>query len=81
MIENEKNHFYTGITTDIERRFSEHLQSKKGAKFFNTGIPVKIIFKKRFANRSEASKYEYYIKSLTKDQKIDLISSEKNQND
>ena len=25
---------YTGITTDVERRFSEHSDSRKGARFF-----------------------------------------------
>lgn len=81
IIENEKKHFYTGITTDLERRFGEHLKKKKGAKFFNTGMPVKIIFRKKFSNRSEASKYEFYVKSLTKDEKINLISLELNQHD
>jgi putative endonuclease len=74
IIENEKRHLYTGITTDLERRFKEHLGSKKGAKFFHTGQPISMVFKKEFMNRSLASKYEYYIKSLTRTQKLRLIS-------
>lgn len=73
IIENEKGHFYTGITTDLERRFSEHLNSKKGAKFFNTGLPVRMVFKKKFLNRSLASKYEYFIKTMSRPQKQELI--------
>jgi putative endonuclease len=73
IIENERGHFYTGITTDPERRFNEHLSSKKGAKFFNTGSPVNMVFKKKFSNRSLALKFEYQIKSMTRPQKLELI--------
>lgn len=75
IIENEKGHLYTGITTDPERRFREHSSSGKGAKFFHTSSPVAIVFKKKFANRSLASKYEYYVKSLTRKQKLELIKA------
>ena len=75
IIENEKGHYYTGITTDLERRFREHCGSSKGAKFFHTGAPTKIVFKKKFPNRSLASKFEYYVKGLTRVQKMNLIKS------
>lgn len=74
IIENEKGYYYTGITTDIERRFREHSSSKKGAKFFKTGAPVKVVFKKRFPDRSLASKYECFIKKLSRKEKMELIS-------
>lgn len=75
IIRNEKGHLYTGITTDIERRFREHSGSKKGAKFFHSGAPVEIVFKKKFPNRSLATKFECAVKKLTRVQKIDLITS------
>lgn len=74
IIQNEKGHYYTGITTDLERRFNEHASSKKGAKFFNTGAPVGMVYSKKFANRSLASKYECFIKKLTRQEKIKLIT-------
>ncbi|MFP5384922.1 MAG: GIY-YIG nuclease family protein [Bacteriovoracia bacterium] len=74
IIVNEKGYYYTGITTDIERRFREHSSSKKGAKFFKTGAPVEVVFKKRFPDRSQASKYECFVKKLSRTQKIELIS-------
>lgn len=77
IIENEKGHFYTGITTDLKRRFEEHSSSPKGAKFFKTGAPVKIVFKKKFPDRSLATKFECQIKKLTRPQKMKLISSGK----
>jgi putative endonuclease len=75
IIENEKGHLYTGITTDPERRFLEHSGSKKGAKFFHTAPPVAMVFKKKFKNRSLASKFEYLVKKLTRTQKLDLIKT------
>jgi putative endonuclease len=77
IIRNEKGHLYTGITTDLERRFREHSLSKKGAKFFNTGAPVEIVYKKKFQTRSLASKFEYYIKTLTRAEKLKLILSKR----
>jgi putative endonuclease len=77
IIENEKGHFYTGMTTDLVRRFKEHSDSKKGAKFFHTSSPKSIVFKKEFPNRSEAQKFEHHIKSLSRIKKIELINTSK----
>ncbi len=59
---------YTGITTDIEARFSKHL-SGKGAKFTKSNPPSHIIAARQCDNRSVASKLEYQIKQLTPIQK------------
>ncbi len=66
---------YTGITTDLERRFSEHLKGKKGAKFFRINTPEKIVYSEEHENRSDASKREYEIKQFTRKQKLELIKS------
>ena len=62
------NSLYTGITTDVERRYKEHKQGT-GAKYTKSKgvLKIEIIFKCN--GRSEASKIEYYIKKMTKDQK------------
>ena len=73
IIRNVKGHFYTGITTDIGRRFSEHAGKKKGAKFFKTGAPVDVVFQRTFPNRSEATKFEAFIKKLSRKKKELLI--------
>lgn len=75
IIQNEKGYYYTGITTDLERRFGEHQGSKKGAKFFRSGAAVKIVYSKIFPNRSEASKFEASVKKLSRQKKIQLIIS------
>jgi putative endonuclease len=73
IIQSEKGHLYTGITTDVERRFKEHSDSKKGAKYFRGNIPVEVVYRKTFKDRSSASKYEFVIKKMTRVDKIKLI--------
>jgi putative endonuclease len=75
IIQNDKGHLYTGITTDVERRFKEHSDSKKGAKFFRARVPVEVVFQKKFKDRSSASKFEAQVKKLKRAQKIELITS------
>lgn len=64
---------YTGITTDLKRRVSEHNSSKLGAKYTHGRRPVKLVYSKRFKNRSIASKEEARIKKLKRNDKIKLI--------
>ena len=68
---------YTGITTDLKRRVAEHNDSKLGAKYTSARRPVKLIYSKKFKNRSAASKEEARIKKLKKIEKQDLIKSNK----
>ncbi len=65
--------YYTGITTDIERRVHEHNHSKKSAKYTRSRRPVKLIWSKIVENRSEATKLEIQIKKLSKKEKIALV--------
>ena len=67
---------YTGITTDVERRFMEHLNDeKKGAKYTRYHRPQKIEAYWETEDKSLASKLEFYIKKLTKRQKEILIKT------
>lgn len=68
---------YTGITTDIERRFQEHRgKDNKGAKYLKGKDPLELVWQRKAKDRSEASKLEYYIRSLTKDKKEQLINND-----
>ena len=71
MIECPIRTLYTGITTDVNRRISEH-NSGKGAKYTRTRTPVVLRALFEANNRSEASKEEYRIKKLTKIEKLKL---------
>ena len=69
-----RNLLYTGITTDIKRRFGEHLGGKTGAKFTRSNPPDSVEAVWSCENRSLASKLEYAVKKLNKRQKLTLIS-------
>ncbi len=78
IIETVNNTLYTGITTDIKRRFKEHLNETRGAKYTKRNKPKEIVYLEIFNSRSDASKREYEIKhNFTRKDKIALI--EKNQ--
>lgn len=62
------NSLYTGITTDLKRRYREHEQGI-GAKYTKAKGVLKIEVAFKCNGRSEASKIEYYIKKMTKEQK------------
>ena len=64
---------YTGITTNLERRIFEHNESKKGAKYTRNKRPVNLKYSERHPDRSTASKREYYIKKLSRLEKLKLI--------
>jgi len=65
---------YTGITTDLKRRISEH-NSGKGAKYTSNKIPVECIFSEKHSSRSAATKREIEIKSWSRTEKLALAMS------
>lgn len=68
------NTYYTGITTDLKRRIRQHnWEIVWWAKYTRIRQPVKMIYSIRCKTRSEASKEEYRIKKLTREQKKELI--------
>lgn len=69
------NTLYTGITKDVAKRLEEHNSSDKGAKYTKARRPVKLLYKEEAGDRSSASKREYAIKKLRRDEKIELINS------
>ena len=74
MLRCEDQSIYTGITTDPDRRFSEHLSgSKKAAAYTRTHHAEKMIALWRCDSRSDACKLESAIKTLNKRQKESLV--------
>ncbi len=67
---------YTGITTDIRRRWQQHLNGKQGAKFFRGRQPQRLCLLEPQADRSDASKREAAIKKLSRRQKLQLIDNQ-----
>ena len=64
---------YTGITTDIDRRISQH-NGGKGAKYTKTRAPVILRYHEPHPCRATASKREYEIKKLSRIEKLTLLS-------
>ncbi len=65
---------YTGITTDIERRFEEHKGiDRKGSKYLRGKTPLKLVMKKKIGNKSLALKIEAKVKKLSKVKKELLV--------
>ena len=68
---------YTGITTDVERRFDEHQNdNKKASKYCARLRPLKLVYKSlAFENKSDASKEEYRIKQLSHIEKLNFLKT------
>jgi len=65
---------YGGITTDLERRLSEHNHSNKlGAKYTRARRPVSLAYAENATNRQSACIREYQLKQLKKSDKEQLV--------
>jgi len=73
IIEASDDSYYTGITTDIERRFREHTSGPRGARYFNGRSPLRVVYREHGHTRSSAGKREFEIKKLSRYQKKNLI--------
>jgi putative endonuclease len=58
--------FYTGFTTDIEKRMRAHNYTKAGAKYTRSRRPVSLVYVEPCPSLSHARKREYVIKHLSK---------------
>lgn len=67
------NSLYTGITTDIKRRFRQHAEGS-GAKYFRGRRPLAVVYCEADHTRASASKEEARIKALTRGEKELLLS-------
>ena len=74
IIEASDASLYTGITTDVDRRFSEHRERNRGARYFNGRDPLRVVYREDGHDRSSASKREAEIKRMTRLEKERLIA-------
>jgi len=66
------NTLYTGIALDVEKRVEEHNTSPLGAKYTQSRRPVKLIYSKEAGDQAAASREEYRVKQLSRQQKLAL---------
>lgn len=76
MIRCKDGSVYTGMTNDVNKRFTKHLDGV-GAKYTKSHKPEKIEAIWRSKDKSLACKFEYQLKHLNKKQKEDIINGEK----
>ncbi len=72
------NSLYTGVTTNIERRFLQH-KNGKGAKYFRAHQPVRLLYRESGHNRSTAATRERKIKGMRQSEKYLLALSDINE--
>ena len=65
---------YAGITTDLERRVTEH-NAGSGARYTRARRPVVLVYREQGDDRSSALKREAAIKRLSRADKLALISA------
>ncbi len=75
MIRTSDGQLYTGITTDIQRRWSEHSSGKGGARYFRARKPESLCLTEQYDDRSSASKREAEIKKMPKPLKEALVAN------
>ncbi len=67
VIRTADNTFYTGISTDPERRFKQHCSGgKKAARYFKLHAPEELVLVQKIGCRSDALKAEYRFKNLNR---------------
>lgn len=72
ILECDDDTFYTGYTTDLDRRLKEH-NNGNGAKYTRGRTPVELIYSEAYASRSDAMRREAQIKDLSREEKERLI--------
>lgn len=76
LVRTAKGALYTGITTDVERRFGEH-QAGRGARALRGKGPLDLAFAVEVGERRLAAQLEWKVKQLPKAQKEALVRGER----
>ena len=63
---------YTGITTDVDKRFAAH-NAGKGAKYTRGRGPLELVYREDCGDHSTALKRELEIKAMKREEKMKLI--------
>ena len=70
---------YTGISTDVDRRFTQHQsEGYAGSRYLKGRGPLSLVFKAKLGSRSLALKVEHRVKRMAKARKEKLINGSGN---
>lgn len=64
---------YVGCTNDLERRLTQHNESKYGAHYTKIRRPVRLVYSEKLGTFKEARQREIEIKSWNREKKLKLI--------
>ncbi|MDT8427798.1 MAG: GIY-YIG nuclease family protein [Pseudomonadales bacterium] len=68
---------YTGISTDVTRRLAEHQQgAPKGARYLRGRGPLQLLFQAEAGDRASASRLEWRVKRLSREDKLKLVTGQ-----
>ncbi|PSW05484.1 GIY-YIG nuclease family protein [Photobacterium lipolyticum] len=76
LIRTASNSLYCGVTTDVQRRFTEHQGSKKGAKYLKGKGPLTLVWFEAVGDKRKAMQLEYRIKRLSKARKEAIVAND-----
>ena len=66
--------FYTGITTDVEKRLEQH-RAGKGAKYTRGRGPLELVYREECGTHSDALKRELAVKRLPRNKKEQMLTA------
>ena len=69
LLECENGAYYAGITTDLDRRFAEHVFGI-GARYTRANPPLRVMAAREFPDRASASRAEAALKKLPRKDKL-----------
>jgi putative endonuclease len=65
--------FYTGVSTDVDRRLGEH-QKGTASRYTRTRRPVVLVYREECGSRASSLSRECAVKSLSRQAKEELVS-------
>ncbi len=78
MVRTEDDRLYSGVSTDVRRRYKEHQAGgARAAKYLKAHHPHSLVFVMPVGSRSLAQKVEYYLKRLPRGCKEAVIKRQK----
>lgn len=72
MLECADGTLYTGVTTDLDRRFQEHRQGK-GGNYTRSHKPMRLCYSEQASSRSTAQQREAAIKRMSREEKLRIV--------
>jgi putative endonuclease len=73
LIECRGGSYYAGISTDVERRYAQHVAGR-GARYTRAHPPVRLLGARAFDDRSAASRAECAIRKLSRPGKLAFVT-------